>query len=198
MFDRLSEIEYGADSPAADRAGALSRLLHDRVAIEREIVVGTAEPRYYTLRMAAVSDDSGGLGAPLGVVATLSDVTKQRELQRMQNDVMRLVTHEMKTPLTAIKGMSEVMMKFDPGAEKRREMNAAVNEATERMTRMIDDYLDLTRLESGRAAPTGLAQGRIADRTELLLLDPVAARRESRSPASLRPTCRRFSPTPIC
>ena len=156
LFDRLSEIEYGADSPAADRAGALSRLLHDRVAIEREIVVGTAEPRYYTLRMAAVSDDSGGLGAPLGVVATLSDVTKQRELQRMQNDVMRLVTHEMRTPLTAIKGMSEVMMKFDPGAEKRREMNAAVNEATERMTRMIDDYLDLTRLESGAREPDWL------------------------------------------
>jgi len=178
LFDRLSEIEYGADSPTADRAGALSRLLHDRVAIEREIVVGTAEPRYYTLRMAAVSDDSGGLGAPLGVVATLSDVTKQRELQRMQNDVMRLVTHEMKTPLTAIKGMSEVMMKFDPGAEKRREMNAAVNEATERMTRMIDDYLDLTRLESG-ARELRLAWRKVESLIEqnLLLLDPVATRR---------------------
>jgi PAS domain S-box-containing protein len=178
LFDRLSEIEYGADSPAADRAGALSRLLHDRVAIEREIVVGTAEPRYYTLRMAAVSDDSGGLGAPLGVVATLSDVTKQRELQRMQNDVMRLVTHEMKTPLTAIKGMSEVMMKFDPGAEKRREMNAAINEATERMTRMIDDYLDLTRLESGAREPRlGWRKVESLIEQNLLLLDPVAARR---------------------
>jgi PAS domain S-box-containing protein len=178
LFDRLSEIEYGADNPAADRAGALSRLLQDRVMIEREIVVGTAEPRYYTLRMAAVSDDSSGLGAPLGVVATLSDVTKQRELQRMQNDVMRLVTHEMKTPLTAIKGMSEVMMKFDPGAEKRREMNAAVNEATDRMTRMIDDYLDLTRLESG-ARELRLDWRKVESLIEqnLLLLDPVAARR---------------------
>jgi PAS domain S-box-containing protein len=178
LFDRLSEIEYGADKPAADRAGALSRLLQDRVVIEREIVVGTAEPRYYTLRMAAVSDDSSGLGAPLGVVATLSDITKQRELQRMQNDVMRLVTHEMKTPLTAIKGMSEVMMKFDPGAEKRREMNAAVNEATGRMTRMIDDYLDLTRLESG-AREIRLSWRKVEPLIEqnLLLLDPVAALR---------------------
>ena len=178
LFDRLSEIEYGADSPAADRAGAPLRLLHDRVTIEREIVVGTAEPRYYTLRMAAVSDDSGGLGVPLGVVAILSDVTKQRELQRMQNDVMRLVTHEMKTPLTAIKGMSEVMMKFDPGAQKRREMNAAINEATERMTRMIDDYLDLTRLESG-ARESRMAWRKVESLIEqnLLLLDPVAARR---------------------
>src|SRR5262252_3824 len=176
LFDRLSEIEYGADKPAADRT--MSRLIEDRVTIEREIVVGAAEPRYYTLRMAAVSDDSSESGAPLGVVATLSDVTKQRELQRMQNDVMRLVTHEMKTPLTAIKGMSEVMMKFDPGAEKRREMSAAINEATGRMTRMIDDYLDLTRLESGAREPR-LAWRKVESMIEqnLLLLDPVAARR---------------------
>jgi PAS domain S-box-containing protein len=176
LFDRLAEIEYGADKPAVDRT--MSRLLEDRVVIEREIVVGAAEPRYYTLRMAAVSDDSSGSGATLGVVATLSDITKQRELQRMQNDVMQLVTHEMKTPLTAIKGMSEVMMKFDPGAEKRREMNAAINEATERMTRMIDDYLDLTRLESGAREPR-LAWRKVESLIEqnLLLLDPVAARR---------------------
>src|SRR5262249_50942495 len=86
-FARLIEIEYGADRPAA--YGGLSRLLEDRVVIEREIVVGAVEPRYYTLRMAAVSDDAGESRAPLGVVATLSDITKQRELQRMQNDVMR-------------------------------------------------------------------------------------------------------------
>jgi PAS domain S-box-containing protein len=176
LFDRLAEIEYGADKPATDRT--MSRLLEDRVVIEREIVVGAAEPRYYTLRMAAVSDDSGGSGATLGVVATLSDITKQRELQRMQNDVMQLVTHEMKTPLTAIKGMSEVMMKFDPGAEKRHEMSAAINEATGRMTRMIDDYLDLTRLESGAREPR-LAWRKVESLIEqnLLLLDPVAARR---------------------
>jgi PAS domain S-box-containing protein len=176
LFDRLKEIECGEDRSAA--YGDVSRLLDDRVAVEREIVVGAAEPRYYTLRMAAVSDDPSGSGAPLGVVATLSDITKQRELQRMQNDVMRLVTHEMKTPLTAIKGMSEVMMKFDPGAEKRREMSAAINEATERMTRMIDDYLDLTRLESGARAPRlDFHQVESLIEQNLLLLDPVADRR---------------------
>src|SRR5262249_6304185 len=55
LFDRLNEIEYGADTPAAH--GGATRLLNDRVAVEREIVVGAAEPPSYTLRMAAVSDD---------------------------------------------------------------------------------------------------------------------------------------------
>jgi len=151
-------------------------MLNDRMAIEREIVTGTAEPRYYALRMATVSD--GPNQSPLGIVATLSDITKQRELQRMQSDVIQLVTHEMKTPLTAIKGMSEVLMKFEPDALKRREMSATINEATQRMTRMIDDYLDLTRLESGAREPR-LSFHRVESLIEqnLLLLDPVAARR---------------------
>jgi signal transduction histidine kinase len=177
LFGRLSEIEYGADKPDLDRAAGLSRLLDDRMAVEREIVAGGAEPRYYTLRMAAVTD--GPKRAPFGIVATLSDITKQRELQRMQSDVIQLVTHEMKTPLTAIKGMSEVLTKFEPHSEKRREMSAAINEAAQRMTRMIEDYLDLTRLESGVREPR-VAFHRVEPLIEqnLLLLDPVAAQRD--------------------
>jgi signal transduction histidine kinase len=129
--------------------------------------------------MAAVSDgQNAGAHSPLGVVATLSDITKQRELQQMQGDVIRLVTHEMKTPLTAIKGMSEVMMKFDAAPEKRREMSATINEASRRLTRLIDDYLDLTSLESGARAPrlTFLRVEPIVEQN-LLLLEPVAAAR---------------------
>ncbi len=181
LFDRLSRAEYGAEKPNDERLErvkreTLSRLLDDRLSVEREIVTATAEPRYYTLRMAAVSD--GRSSAPLGIVATLSDITKQRELQQMQTDVVQLVTHEMKTPLTAIKGMSEVLMKFESGAEKRREMHATINEAAERLTRMIDDYLDLTHLESGAREPR-LTFHRIESLIEqnLLLLDPVAAQR---------------------
>ncbi len=176
LFDRLREIEYGADKPDLDRAAGFSRMLDERMAIEREIVAGAAEPRYYALRIVAVSD--GPDQNSLGFVATLSDITKQRELQRMQSDVIQLVTHEMKTPLTAIKGMSEVLMKFEPDSEKRREMSATINEATQRMTRMIDDYLDLTRLESGVREPR-LAFHRVESLIEqnLLMLDPVAARR---------------------
>src|SRR5262249_61894469 len=57
-------------------------------------------------------------------------------------------------------------------------MSATINEAPERMARMIDDYLDLTRLESGAREPR-LAWRKVEAMIEqnLLLLDPVAARR---------------------
>ena len=97
----------------------LTRLLQDRQPIECELAIGESQPRYFTLRMAAVV--SGEENLPLGIVATLADITKQRELQQMKNDVMAMITHEMRTPLTAIKGMSEVLMQFDTDAERRHD-----------------------------------------------------------------------------
>lgn len=188
LLDRLNEAEYGHDQPLNEHArkDSLSRLLDDRKPIERELILAATEPRFFTLRVAAVrdarSDDA------LGIVATLHDITRHRELQQMQSDVMTLVTHEMKTPLTAIKGMSEVLMKFEPDAAKRRRMHATINEASLRLTRMIDDYLDLTRLESGARAPR-IEFLRIESLIErnLLLLDPVAAERGIRLLRELEP-----------
>lgn len=180
LFTQLNWAETGnafPDDPRFERLAreTLARLFDGRETIERELTIGAAPARYYTLRMAAVTDESE---APLGVVATISDITRQRELRQMQTDVMALVTHEMKTPLTTIQGMSEVLMKFEPDAAKRREMNQAINEAAQRLKRMIDEYLDLTRLESGAIQPRfGFIRIQSLIEQNLLLLDPVAAQR---------------------
>jgi two-component system phosphate regulon sensor histidine kinase PhoR len=97
----------------------------------------------------------------------------------------------MRTPLTAIQGMSEVLAQFDPesiDAGRRREMHLAINDEAKRLARMIDEYLGLTRLESG-ARPLRLTPVRIAPLVEraLLMLDPLASQREMR-------VMRRFAP----
>lgn len=177
LFARLAAAESGQLAPdeaqlAQLQKAMLCRLLEEGASIEREFTVAAPPPRHYILRMAAIRQSDE---APVGIVVTLSDITQQRELQQMQTDVMLLVTHEMKTPLTAIQGMSEVLLKFDPPAEKRREMHEAIQEATQRLRRMIDEYLDLTRLESG-ARPLKMDYLRLDNLIEknLLLLDPVA------------------------
>src|SRR5262249_56302745 len=123
-----------------------------------------------------------------GLVASLSDVTRQRELQQIKSDVMALVTHELRTPLTAIQGMSEVLAQFEVDADRRRKLHLAINDEAKRLMRMINDYLDITRLESGatglRRAPVHLAP--LIERT-LLLVDPGAAQRDIR-------ILRRFAP----
>ncbi|HEX9003450.1 MAG TPA: CHASE2 domain-containing protein [Blastocatellia bacterium] len=193
LFDRLNRLEHGAATIDEARLNHLvqntfSRLLIDRAAIERELVVGASQPRYYQLRVAPVFAETAPQTDLLGFVATFADITKQRELHQTQNDVMALVTHEMKTPLTAIKGMSEVLMQFDPGPERRREMHQTISEAAQRLTRMIDEYLDLTRLESGTRQPR-FVPVRVAALCEqnLLMLGPLAAQRGIR-------LTRRFAP----
>jgi signal transduction histidine kinase/CHASE2 domain-containing sensor protein len=197
LFERLSESEQtpnGTD-PAPTPRETLFRLLVERSSVEREITVhagsGRGRPQRYILRLSAVSQDSGGARgtAPaLGIVATLSDVTRQYELQKAKNDVMALVSHELRTPLTAIQGISEVLAKYEVESQRRYEMHLAINDESKRLARIIDDYLDLTRIETGarplRLEPLCVTQ--LLDRA-LLLLEPVAAQREIRMVRSFGP-----------
>jgi Na+/proline symporter/signal transduction histidine kinase len=75
-----------------------------------------------------------------------------RELDRMKDDFISTVTHELRTPLTSIRALSE-MLHEDPRlelADRTRFLGIIVNEA-ERLTRLINQILDMARMESGRA-----------------------------------------------
>jgi len=172
------------DAPDPD---LLHRLVTERGRVEREITIRGVRPRHYTLRMAAVSGDDPQ--APvLGIVASLSDVTRQHELQQTKNDVVSLASHEMRTPLTAIQGMTELLAGYDLDAGRRRQMHLAINDEVKRLARMITQYLDITRLESGatvlRRSPIRIEA--LIDRL-LLLLEPVAAQQGVRLERQLAP-----------
>jgi signal transduction histidine kinase len=130
------------------------------------------------LRLAPVISHDSGV---VGIIASLSDITRQQELQQTKNDVISLVSHEMRTPLTAIQGMSELLAGYDMQPERRRELNLAINEEAKRLTRMITQYLDITRLEAG-ATVLRRSAVRIEALTErtLLLLEPLASERGMR------------------
>ena len=128
--------------------------------------------------MAAVRADDSKESPVLGIVASLSDITRQHELQQTKNDVVALVSHEMRTPLTAIQGMTELLADYDLDAGRRREMHLAINDEVKRLARMITEYLDITRLESGaievRRSPVRVEA--LVERL-LMMLDPMASQR---------------------
>lgn len=174
LFDRLGLGESVS-------LASLERLLVDRNSVERDITIAVSKPRHYILRLNPVTEGGDSSGRVLGIVASLSDITKQQELQQMKTDVITLVTHEMRTPLTAIQGMSEVLAEFEMEPDRRREMHSAINEEARRLARMIDEYLDITRLEV-RARPLrkeALHPRNLVEHV-LLLLEPVAMRSEVR------------------
>jgi two-component system phosphate regulon sensor histidine kinase PhoR len=183
LFSRVSDIKYRSEENRHDRDRVareiLLRLVNERTRVEKEIQVSDSPPRYCTLRLSAVTSGDDGSGQILGIVATLTDVTQQHELQEMKTDVMTLVTHELRTPLTAIQGMSEVLAQFEVAGERRREMHLAINDEAKRLSLMITEYLDISKLESG-SQPLRLTAVRIGALLErvLLLLDPVAAQRQ--------------------
>ena len=188
LLEVLAEAEQSL--PEAGRE-SLVRLVVDRAKIEREITIPGARPRHFILRMAAVCSGEDGPGAVLGIVASLSDITRQHELQQTKNDVMALVSHEMRTPLTAIQGMSELLAQFEFDPERGREMSVAIHDEAKRLTHMISQYLDITRLESGATVlrRSAVRIEALVERT-LLMLDPLAAERGIRLTRRLGSTSR--------
>jgi PAS domain S-box-containing protein len=155
-----------------------ARIPEGRDRVEREMAIREPKPRQLVVRAASVTAEYGEV---IGVVAAISDITRQHELQQTKNDVISLVSHEMRTPLTAIQGMTELLADYELDAGRRREMHLAINDEVKRLTRMITEYLDITRLESGATVlrPVPLRLETLLERV-LLLLDPVAAQRDIR------------------
>lgn len=89
-----------------------------------------------------------------GFVLILIDRTKQAELDRFKADLISIVSHEMRSPLTSIKGYADLLLADDSGeisAETRSALEViAAN--SRRLAALIDDILDLSRLESGHLA----------------------------------------------
>lgn len=87
-----------------------------------------------------------------GLVALLQDVTHFHELDRMKSDFVSTVSHEFRTPLTSIAmgiGMLLERSRAD-GDNQEQQLLSAVNEDTQRLIKLVNDLLDLSRIESGR------------------------------------------------
>jgi two-component system phosphate regulon sensor histidine kinase PhoR len=117
--------------------------------LEREIVWPGVLERELKLHLAPIRDDVNE--EIRGVVAVIGDITKLRQLETMRKDFVANVSHELKTPLTSIKGFIETLL---DGAvnqkETARKFLTIIYQETERLNNIIHDLLDLSKLESGK------------------------------------------------
>ena len=87
----------------------------------------------------------------IGAVALLEDITELRNLEQMRTDFAANVTHELKTPLTSIRGFVETLQAGaieDPEMAKR--FLDIISMETDRLSRLINDVLSLSSMENGR------------------------------------------------
>jgi two-component system phosphate regulon sensor histidine kinase PhoR len=88
-----------------------------------------------------------------GAVLALFDLTAMRRLESVRRDFVANVSHELRTPLTVIAGFTETLAEEGVPPEKRRQFGEMILSNTTRMQRIVDDLLDLSRIESGGWLP---------------------------------------------
>ena len=87
-----------------------------------------------------------------GIVITVQDITREASLNEAQSQFISNVSHELRTPLFNIKSFIETLHEFGDqiSPEERQDFLETANNETDRLTRLVNDVLDLSRLESGR------------------------------------------------
>ena len=84
----------------------------------------------------------------------LSDITELKEMDQMKTDLMAMVTHEIRTPLATVRGFAQILLKGGIGNEKAGEFLEIINRQSNRLVNLVNDFLDITRIESGRQVIT--------------------------------------------
>jgi two-component system, OmpR family, phosphate regulon sensor histidine kinase PhoR len=144
-------LGYGPDDPFPGPA----ELFHDKATRDLVAVVlagGEAEPQELerdrrTLLVSGRALPNGG------ALLVLRDVTELRHLESVRRDFVANVSHELKTPLTSIAGYAETLAtEASAGTQTERFARTILSNAR-RMQRLVDDLLDLSRIESGRWQP---------------------------------------------
>lgn len=116
--------------------------------LQREIIWPGNPDRVLNLHLAPIRGDVDEIR---GVVAVIGDITKLRQLETMRQDFVANVSHELKTPLTSIKGFVEILM--DSALDDRETTDrflSIINQEAERLNNLIHDLLDISKLESGQ------------------------------------------------
>ena len=106
-----------------------------------------AGPKTFDCIVSCVHDQNQ---AVCGLVAVLHDVTREKEISRMKNDFVSHVSHELKTPLASITAYSEMLVDGEADDDQtRKEFYSVIQNQATRLNRLIEDILNISRIESG-------------------------------------------------
>jgi PAS domain S-box-containing protein len=153
---RYEEVFTNPDLAAMFRKGLETNEQQQReIEISRpdELYDG-AHPRIFQAQTAFVQGERDGVPTALGMVAILNDITEIRNVERMKTAFVSTVSHELRTPLTSIKGFIATLLQDEEGYfgnEERREFYEIIDSECDRLRRLIEDLLNVSRIESGRA-----------------------------------------------
>ncbi len=123
----------------------IERVSSDNAVSEEDIVVYNNEERILNVHSSPISDSKN---KKIGTLIVIGDVTQLRRLENMRRDFVANVSHEIKTPLTAIKGFVETLYHdFDHDPGKSMRFLSIILKHVDRLNALVDDLLSLSRIE---------------------------------------------------
>lgn len=159
----------------ADKAieAALARALHGTA---HEETLDLYSPTRHTLEIRAfpLTGDQPG-GPPVGAVALVDDVSELRRLEAVRRDFVANLSHELKTPLGALSLLAETL-DGEEDADVVTRLTARVGEEATRFSRIVDDLLDLSRIEAGGTTLAPVAVSAVVDEALESFYDLAASR----------------------
>ena len=130
--------------------GVVKKALSSEQRVESEVTVGTVRLQTFAVTAAPVPASEKG-GTAIGAVLVLHDISELRRLERVRQDFVANVSHEFKTPLTAIRGFAETLLSGAlEDVDHRKRFVEIIQEHAERLTRLTDDLLKLSTIEAGK------------------------------------------------
>lgn len=130
---------------------AISRALAEGEPVRRSVTLGQRSKERHLELLASPLRNGGA--KPSGAVLVLHDITQLQRLEGIRRQFVSNVSHELKTPLTAIKGMVETLLDAkEMDASTRRHFLERISSQTSRLVALVADLLSLSRIEAGEAA----------------------------------------------
>jgi signal transduction histidine kinase len=182
FFDLLDRFKTDVfDEPVI----AVRRVLQTGEAYEREINF-TERNQTHLLRISLVFDNekSPGDGSrqPLCLALIVRDLTRIKEYEQLKSDMISLMSHELRTPLTSINGFAELLTSDDQLPEQAKEFVTIIANESQRMSRMINTFLAVTKLQRQDRQEVLKIPLRLDEvvKETILSLQPVAKKRRIR------------------
>ncbi|MFO7819811.1 MAG: ATP-binding protein [Halanaerobacter sp.] len=122
----------------------IDKAISKSTSLTEEVELLLPEERTFRVRLAPIIRDSKAVG----VVVSLRDITDIRQLQQMRTEFVSNVSHELKTPLTSIKGYVETLLETEPDRGTYDSFLEVIKDETNRLELLIDDILNLSKIES--------------------------------------------------
>ena len=154
MFAVQSDRSIGKSFLEVIRQAAINAMLAEaldrRREVFKEVRLFLPEERVFEAKALPIRTEE----KDRGVLLVLHDISQVKQLEEIRKDFVANVSHELRTPLTSIQGYAETLL---DGAlsddQNNREFVQTIHDQAERLSRLVNDLLDLSAIESGRKPP---------------------------------------------